>query len=59
MEPLTDPQSILFQVKYTNRSNSNVARTVFVANQRQALQCMHFDLVLLDFLQEGEDTEAV
>jgi len=28
-------------------------------NQRQALQCMHFDLVLLDFLQEGEDTEAV
>ena len=26
-------------------------------NQRLALQCMHFDLVLLDFLQEGEDTE--
>ena len=26
-------------------------------NQRLTLQCMHFDLVLLDFLQEGEDTE--
>ncbi len=56
MGPLTDPHSILFQVKYTNRSSSNTTRTV---NQRQALQCMHFDLVLLDFLQEGEDTEVV
>ena len=53
MEPLTDPQSILFQVKYTNRSSSNTTRTVFVANQRQALQCMHFDLVLLDFYKRG------
>jgi len=43
MELLTDPQSILFQVKYTNRNSSNAVRTVFVANQRQALQCMHFD----------------
>ena len=56
---MTDPRSILFQVKYTNRSSSNTTRTVFVANQRQALQCMHFDLVLLDFLQKGEDTEIV
>ena len=52
-------KSILFQVKYTNRNSSNAVRTVFVANQRQALQCMHFDLVLLDFYKRGEDTEAV
>jgi len=31
MELVTDPQSILFQVKYTNRSSSNTTRTVFVA----------------------------
>ena len=50
---MTDPRSILFQVKYTNRSSSNTTRTVFVANQRQALQCMHFDLALLWFYKRG------
>ena len=28
-------KSILFQVKYTNRNESNLIRTLFVANQRQ------------------------
>ena len=55
MELLTDPQSILFQVKYTNRNRSNSVRTVFVAEPAASTAMYAFWLrVPLKFYKRGD-----